>query len=93
MTENVAEMFEGTIPDGNPNTMTSTVPPIDDIEDGFTERTAAAESSITEINGEVQETAAPLEAAAETLIAKEATEVGELKKSVTTVTEVLDGSK
>jgi hypothetical protein len=93
MTEKLAEMPEGTRLGGNPNTITSTLPPIDWIDEGFTERTVAAESSMTEKNGDVHETAAPLAAVADTMTAKEDTEVGELTRSVANVVEELDGSK
>jgi hypothetical protein len=46
--EKVDEIFEGSKLDGNPETTTSTTPPRDCIVDGFTDTTAATESSITE---------------------------------------------
>ena len=63
------------------------------MDDGFTERTAALESSITTKNGVVHVTDAPLPAVAETVTANEATECGEFTRKVATVVDELDGSK
>jgi hypothetical protein len=48
---------------------------------------------MTEKNGDVHEPAAPLAAVADTMTAKEDTDVGELTRSVANVAEELDGSK
>jgi hypothetical protein len=78
---------------GNPETSTSTLPPMELINDGFTERTEVNESSTAEKNDEMQETAKPFVDVTDRLTAKEFTEDGELTTIVACVVDTFDGSK
>jgi hypothetical protein len=91
--EKVAEMLEGTKVAGKPETRTSTIPPIDVIDEGLTWRTEATESSTTEKKDERHEVTAPVVDDPETLTAKVFTEIGELTTIETVVLDALDGSK
>ena len=91
--EKVAEKLDGNKLGGNPKTLTSTLPPMDCNEDGFTETTAPMESSITEKKGDVQEIVIPLDAVTETMTAKTFTEDGARTLNVAKVIDVFDGSK